>query len=85
MTETKTLTEHSHKWDDGATYKHTHKRGNVPHEHHGSRMDKEIENVKHECKTCDAEWNAGEDIYRCPNCESVNTITYTDKEKIDPK
>ena len=28
---------HSHNWEDGTYYSHSHKGGNVPHGHHGCR------------------------------------------------
>ncbi len=29
--------EHGHRWENGETYNHAHKRGNTPHGHHGSK------------------------------------------------
>ena len=31
---------HTHKWENGETYNHSHKRGNISHGHHGSRYVK---------------------------------------------
>ena len=28
---------HTHQWIPGGTYNHTHKKGDIPHGHHGSR------------------------------------------------
>ena len=29
--------KHKHQWIPGGIYTHTHKRGNIPHGHHGSK------------------------------------------------
>ncbi len=34
------LYEHSHRWDDGKEFTHTHRKGDRPHGHHGARYIK---------------------------------------------
>jgi hypothetical protein len=36
------IVEHSHIWEDGTKFTHTHKRGDIPHGHHGARYLKRL-------------------------------------------
>ena len=81
---------HTHKWENGETYNHSHKRGNISHGHHGSRYVKYRDRPV--CPKCGGvgylpdddtgEPNPPVGGVRCPVCEGTGEAHRPDREKL---
>ena len=61
-----------------------------------TKRDKVFEDIRHRCKTCGEVWTVtmllvgdfmlptytGSDTFLCPNCESENTIMFSNKPEV---
>ncbi len=67
---------HQHIWDDGKGFVHSHKRGEIPHGHHGARYVKQLLRGNDQVKV----WqDAGFDTEFLKTSQSSNSLYRRDK------
>ncbi len=72
---------HAHVWDDGSKYIHSHKKGDIPHGHHGSRYKDKHQLSDYDLCVCgDYRLQHENGTGKCTVCEYTENLSPKCKE-----